>query len=189
MTVTLERPQRRPAPVRWIWRAAVWATLVVAVMVVGVAVVIPRLGAATPYTVLTGSMVPSYPPGTLVVVKPTDPEQISVGDVVTYQLDSGLPDVVTHRVVGVGTSMSNPGERVFRTQGDANSIPDQEQVREVQIKGRLWYAVPYLGRVNVWSTADRRQVATAIVVGSLLVYALWMFGAGIKDRRRKDGAA
>jgi signal peptidase len=37
---------------------------------IGIAVLVPRLGGATPYVVLTGSMEPRMPPGTLVVVKP-----------------------------------------------------------------------------------------------------------------------
>ena len=41
--------------------------------VLALTIVIPRLTGSTPYTVLTGSMVPTYPPGTLIVVKPEDP--------------------------------------------------------------------------------------------------------------------
>ncbi len=65
----------------------------------------PRLGGATPYTVLTSSMEPEYPPGTLVVVRPVPIEEIGIGDVITYQLESGEPTVVTHRVVGLSTTL------------------------------------------------------------------------------------
>jgi signal peptidase len=50
--------------------------LVLAVMVVA----LPMLTKSTPFTVLTSSMTPSYPAGTLVIVKPTDPQQIRIGD-------------------------------------------------------------------------------------------------------------
>ncbi len=70
--------------------------------VIAVAVVVPRLAGARPYVVLTGSMRPGMPPGTLVVVRPVDPRSIGVGDVITYQVASGEPDVVTHRVVAQG---------------------------------------------------------------------------------------
>ena len=40
------------------------AVLVAAAAVLAVAVLVPRLAGATPYTVLTDSMRPAYPPGT-----------------------------------------------------------------------------------------------------------------------------
>src|SRR5690348_1134464 len=86
------------------------------VLVLALVVVIPRVGGGTAYTVLTGSMRPTMPPGTLVVVRPVKPEQIAVGDVVTYQIESGDPTVATHRVVAVGIDMK--GEYRFTMKGD-----------------------------------------------------------------------
>jgi signal peptidase len=74
-----------------------------------VGVVAPLVLGATPYTVLTGSMRPTYPPGTMVVVRPVDVERVAPGDVVTYQLASGRPEVVTHRVVAVGVGPTTGG--------------------------------------------------------------------------------
>ncbi|RYJ02767.1 MAG: signal peptidase I, partial [Actinomycetales bacterium] len=68
---------------------AVWVLLLGFVAMLVVSVLVPRLAGATPYTVLTGSMRPTMPPGTLVVAKPVDPEALEVGDVVTVQLRSG----------------------------------------------------------------------------------------------------
>ena len=86
----------------WTWRVLGWVVTLAAVAAIALAVVVPRLGGATPYTVLTGSMRPGMPPGTLVVVRPIEPDQIATGMVVTYQLRSGDPTVVTHRVLSQG---------------------------------------------------------------------------------------
>ena len=147
-----------------------------------VAVVVPRLGGATPYVIETGSMRPGMPPGTLVVVRPVAVSRISVGAVITYQLRSGEPVVVTHRVVGTGVDAT--GHRLFRTQGDANNAPDTAWVRPVQIRGERWYAVPFLGRVTTLVTARERSVLTAGLVVFLLGYAAVMVGADLRDRRR-----
>ncbi len=55
------------------------------------------------------------------VVRPVDPESIQTGDAITYQLESGKPAVVTHRVVSQG--FDGNGEVVLRTKGDANEDP------------------------------------------------------------------
>ena len=160
-----------------------WLAILGSVAVLASAVVVPRLGGATPYTVLTGSMAPGLPPGTLVVSRPADPRTIGIGDVVTYQLVSGRPEVVTHRVIGV--SSDSEGSPLFRTQGDANTVPDQKWVRPEQVRGTLWYSLPYLGRLNTLISGDQRQLALQLVAGALGAYSLLMLTAGVRDRRRR----
>lgn len=173
----------------WLGQVAAWSFVIAVAGVLTVTVVVPRVAGATPYTVLTSSMEPGMPPGTLVVVEPIDPAQLGVGDVVTYQLESGEPAVVTHRVVAVETAIN--GERTLITQGDANDRADPEPVRPVQLKGRRWYALPYLGRVNTLLTSSQRQTAVYGVAGLLLAYAGLMFTASIRERRRtgREGRA
>lgn len=170
----------------WIRQVVAWLVIIGVVVVLAAAVVVPRLAGATPYTVLTGSMRPAHPPGTLVVVRPVDPEDLAVGDIVTYQLESGEATVVTHRIVGIGNQLD--GDLVLTTQGDANDVPDKEPVKPVQVRGRLWYAVPYLGHVNNALTGRQRQVAVLIVSTGLVGYAAFMFVGALRDRRRSRRA-
>lgn len=169
--------------ISWVGRVAAWLVILSVAVVLAVAVLIPRLAGATPYTILTGSMRPGFPPGTLVVIKPASVSDIGTGDVITYQLRSGEPTVVTHRVTVVGQNLR--GEKQFTTQGDANNIADAEQVMPVQIKGKLWYSVPYLGYVNDAVTGKERRITTIIVVSGLLLYASFMFSGSLRDRMRK----
>lgn len=155
-------------------------------LVLVVSVLIPRVAGATPYTILTGSMAPGMAPGTLVVVKPVDASDIAVGSVITYQLKSGERTVVTHRVVGIG--FDGHGDRVFRTQGDANAVPDAEPVMPVQIKGERWYAVPRVGFVSNALSAAQRQTAVVVVAFGLLVYAAGMFTVAARNRGRKESS-
>jgi signal peptidase len=144
---------------------------------------IPRATGATPYAVLTGSMRPGLPPGSLVVVQPTEAKDIGVGDVITYQLESGKPTVVTHRVVAVAPM--EDGTTMFQTQGDANDIVDERWVAEVQIKGVEWYSLPYLGHLHTLLTGKERQMIVYGVAVLLLGYAGAMFAGSLRDRRRR----
>lgn len=157
------------------------------VLVLAVVVVIPKLGGATAYTVLTGSMRPSMPPGTLVVVKPVKPEQIAVGDVVTYQIRSGDPTVATHRVVAVGISLK--GEYRFTMKGDANSADDPATVLPEQIRGKVWYSIRYLAWPTLKVGGHVRQIVVFGAVAVLLGYALMSFAGAARDRRRSHQAS
>ncbi len=166
--------------VSWLLTGAVTALVLAAVIV-------PRLGGATPYTVLTGSMTPAYPPGSLVVVRPVEPTEVRIGDVVTYQLRSGEPAVATHRVVGVGWSAE--GERLLTTQGDANPVPDAEPVRVVQLRGEVWYSLPWIGHLNVLLTPGQHERLVQLAALLLFLYAGGVLWRGRRSRPRGTRAA
>jgi len=165
-----------------------WLVIVVAIVVIVVGVAVPRLAGGQAFTILTGSMRPGMPPGSLVVVRPVDPADLRIGDVVTFQLRSGQPEVATHRIVGMGSTMT--GERVFTTRGDANDANDVAPVRAVQIRGKRWYAVPYLGYLNSYLDGEQRAIGRLVGAGLLGGYAAVMFLGSIRDKRRqrREGA-
>lgn len=163
-------------------RVLAWAVILGSVAIILAAVLVPRVAGATPYTIITSSMEPSLPPGTLVIVKPVDPSEIRVGDVITVQLESGEDTVVTHRVSGIAQQLD--GDVLFETKGDANDAPDTELRLPVQVRGEVWYSLPYLGYVSTALTGGERQwIITAIAIG-LIVYALWMFWGAARERRQ-----
>lgn len=189
MTAVQERPAdvvgeetERTGVWWWIRTVTSWLLLFVAVAVLAALVVVPRLAGATPYTVLTGSMEPTLSPGTLIVVKDVPPTELRAGDVITFQIESDNPAVNTHRITQVVYDAQ--GTPRFQTQGDANNAPDRDLLVPEQIRGSLWYSVPYLGHVNSALTGDLRGVLVTVAVGGLGVYALWMFGSSIADSRR-----
>jgi signal peptidase len=147
-------------------------------------IVVPAATGSTPYTILTTSMEPTYPPGTLIVVKPTDPQRINVGDVVTYQVTSNEPEVITHRVIQIVHSSDPDAELRFVTKGDNNGAADGE-IRAVQIRGVVWYAVPWIGYINNLVNGDARAVVIPLVATALFLYAGWMIVSSSIQRRRR----
>ncbi|WP_027503339.1 signal peptidase I [Rhodococcus sp. UNC363MFTsu5.1] len=168
----------------WVKSIVSWLLLLVLVAILALTIVIPRLTGSTPYTVLTGSMVPTYPPGTLIVVKPQDPAALTAGDAITFQKESGNPEVVTHRIIMV--RQNSQGEITYVTQGDANPSPDTNPVVPEQVRGKVWYSVPYMGYVNSVITGQQRAMMITIVVGGLFCYAGYMFVGAFRDRKNKS---
>lgn len=148
------------------------------VLVVGLAVVtviIPRATGATTLTVLTGSMRPKLPEGTLLIVKSRPLSEIHIGSVITYEPNPSDPHtVISHRVVAITTGTD--GSYTFTTKGDANNAVDAP-VTGKQVVAVLWYSVPWMG----WIANGRSWVVIVIAV-LLLVYAAYTLFEG---RRRK----
>lgn len=176
-------PRRRRVP-RWLRAVGtvfIWVVIVLSLTAITALVLVPRLAGATPYTILTGSMEPDMPPGTIVIVKPLPFEQIRQGDVVTYQLESGKPMVVTHRVVGIDVV---DGETRLVTQGDANDAPDALSVREVQVKGVVWYHVPMIGYATSLVDDVSKGIAVRVIGAALLAYAAFLALSALAKRKK-----
>lgn len=167
-----------------------FVVLMVAVFAALVLIVVPRVTGSQSYTVLTNSMAPNFPPGTFLVVKPVDFAELKYGDVVTFQMYSGRPDVETHRIVGFAATQE--GEKTLITKGDNNGVNDAEPVRELQVKGKLFYAVPYVGyAANALGNADRNLWVTFGAAG-LIGYGALLMVKGARDRgrlKKADGEA
>lgn len=165
-------------------RVLAWVVILAATVALCAAVLVPRVAGATPYAVLTGSMRPDLPPGELVVVRPVAEKDLAIGAVVTYQLVSGEPAVVTHRVVAVG--YDGRGDLRLRTQGDANEVPDAAWVRPEQVRGELWYSVPLLGYAQTWLSGQEHERLVELTAAGLIGYAAWMFVGAAYARRRVE---
>ncbi|WP_232466118.1 signal peptidase I [Diaminobutyricimonas sp. LJ205] len=146
-------------------------------------IVVPAATGSVPLTVLTSSMEPTLPPGTLIVVQPVDTADIRIGDAITYQIESGKPEVVTHRVISI--TSSSDGGTTFVTQGDNNDAPDARPVVPDQVQGRVWYSVPWLGYVNNAVNGENRAWIVPVIAGGLFLYAGYMVASAVVDAAKK----
>lgn len=147
-------------------------------------VVVPHLVGGTALTVLTNSMAPRFPPGTLIVIKPTPIDEISIGSVLTYQIESGKPAVISHRVIE--RRITENGDVTFITKGDNNTDADPNPVTAIQVKGTLWFAIPGLGWVNNAVNGEARGIIVPIVAGLLFAYGAWTLVSSVRERRKRN---
>ena len=115
------------------------STIILVVLLAAAAVIlVPMLLGNKEMAVLSGSMEPTIPVGSLVYVKPIEASKLEVGDVCTYYLSDG-ETFVTHRVISI-----DPDAQTLVTQGDANEDPDGD-LPFSQVYGRADFHLPYLG--------------------------------------------
>jgi signal peptidase len=164
----------------WAIRLVLFAVLGGVAFAVAVLVVIPRATHGVALNVLTGSMTPGIPVGSVVIDRPVDPGTLKVGDVATYQKAPGKPEFITHRVVKIDAS-KNPV--LFTFKGDANRGEDVKPVPATAIRGKVWFHVPYLGALRDTLHTGGGMAAVAMLV--LVGYALVQVGGALRDRRPK----
>lgn len=155
---------------------------IIVVLIACAAIVYPRIIGGVPLTVLSGSMVPTFNPGDLVITKPVDAKDLKRGDIITFQPKSDDPTLITHRVVSIGTTLA--GKEVLVTKGDANNAQDPSIAPE-QVKGQYVYRIPYLGFVANAVPANLKGFAIQIIGGAVLLYVLYQIVAGAFSKKSK----
>lgn len=113
--------------------------------------------------ILTGSMTPTMPVNTVVVVKKIPIDQVELGDVITFKMGDSN---VTHRVVEINNSGRNT---VLYTQGDAaQNQGSRETVTEDNFVGVVVFHIPYLG-VLLNLIKDNIIIITVCIVLALFI--------------------
>ena len=124
-----------------------------------------------PVVVLSGSMEPTYPVGSVIYYKSATFDEINVGDPITFQ-NSGV--FVTHRVVEKDATA-----HAFVTQGDANGSRDPGMVSYQNIAGKASrICIPFAGYlINI----GKQPMFIVIMAGIILLDII----LGTSDKKKK----
>ncbi len=155
--------------VRKIWNI-VTSVLVVMFVILAILLAGVRLIGLQAFTVLSGSMEPTYHVGALIYVKKVDPSEIQVGDAITFLLSEDT--VATHRVVEIVPDEEDPSVLRFRTKGDANNAVDGSLVHCGNVIGVPVFTIPYLGYVANYVQKPPGLYVTISVCAVLLFLAI-----------------
>lgn len=101
------------------------------------------------YTIVSPSMTPNINVYDVVVdVRVDNPEDIKVGDVISFISTSLLTPGknITHRVVAI--TEDSDGNICYKTKGDYNQVEDDSCAKFSNILGKVAFRIPQLGRVQ-----------------------------------------
>lgn len=121
-------------------------------------------------SVVTGSMAPTIPQGSLAIINPSvKGEQIQTGDVVAFNIGQQEGHLCLHRAITVN---SEGGDIV--TQGDANTSADLQPVRFSSVRGKVIASFPYLGYALVWANSNWIYIVMMGSASVLMVIACFL---------------
>ena len=164
-----------------VWGSRLSALAVSIIVLIAVALVGMRLSGFRTFTVMSGSMEPEFPVGSLIYVKPVDYSSLNVGDVISY-VANDEKTVVTHRIVEIEIDEEDSTVWRFRTKGDTNTSADAGLVHYKNVLGTPSIVVPFIGYV-AHNIQQPPGIYIALVVGTLLL--AWTFLPGTLEERRR----
>lgn len=170
----LPKRPRRGAGIIPVFCNILGTLILIAVIGSSLAVTVPRLMGYGIYNVVSPSMEPEIPVGSVIYVKEAEAEEIEPGEVIAF---NGSNFTVVHRVVENRTV-----EGTFTTKGDANEKEDVNAVEYSALIGRVTAHFPVLGGLMeiYCSTVGKAYALCFAACGAMLN----ILAGRLRDRRR-----
>ena len=116
------------------------------------------------YTVISGSMEPAIPTGSLVYVRYEEPGTIVKDDVIAFYSNNADGSIITHRVISNSQAMGQ-----FITKGDANEEKDMNPIPYSNYIGKVKLSVPVVGGIAQTVTGTAGKIAAASLIGLAVI--------------------
>lgn len=147
---------------------AIGEVILAVVLLCCIPLTLPRLSGYEIYEVISGSMEPAIPTGSLVYVEYMEPEEVEPGDVIAFYSEKESGSIIIHRAV---QNRVVSGE--FITKGDANEKEDLSPVEYDRYIGSVSLHIPYLGALlgRVITVPGRIAAVCAVAAAGLMIAA------------------
>lgn len=119
-----------------------------------------------PVVVVSGSMEPEIPVGSLVFIDQRD-QSVDPGDVIAYRIGDTMDTIIVHRVV----DQNNDG--MYITKGDSNDTADPASVTKQQIVGKEIFCVPKAGKFRFICSKAGLLIIGAVAIGYFIFGMIW----------------
>lgn len=139
------------------------------------------IGGIRIFNVASGSMYPEYEIGDIIIINETTPDEINIGDNITYLGETGNFDkiIVTHKVI---EKREENGEHYFITKGVSNDLADPE-ITFSQVYGKVIYKTVILSYI---SKLMSNAVAYFVIFTIISLYASFQIVKMIFDEKNDD---
>lgn len=162
---------------------ALTTIIVVMVVILAIPLVGIRIVGIDILTVLSPSMEPKYPTGSLIYLVDVDPAKLEVDDVITYRISEKT--TATHRIKEIIPDEDDPSIVRFRTKGDNNDDYDGSLVEFEQVEGKVIFCIPLLGHLAMYI---QRPPGLYVAIGTALaiIFFVMVVDTVTDDKKSKN---
>lgn len=150
--------------------------LIIVLLIVAIILVGPTLVGGKTLAVLSGSMEPEIPVGSIVIVMDEEASNLQFGDIATYRMNGDT--MVTHRVLE-----NNIEEKYLIFKGDANDVPDANPILYSDVEGKVLFHLPLLGYLSIYI---RTPLGVTAGCGVIFLFIVLAFLPDVFEKEKKE---
>lgn len=138
--------------------------LIMVLLFLAVILIVPKFLGCETLAVISGSMHPKIPVGSIVIVREEDPAELGIGDIATYRMNDHT--FVTHRVLE-----NHVDTQYIIFKGDANEAADANPIAYADVEGKVLFHFPMIGYLSIYMKTPLGIAAVCGIVFVLLLLA------------------
>lgn len=142
-------------------------------------IALPMLGGLEYRAIISGSMEPDIPVGSLVIIAKIKDAKVEIGDVITFA--AAGDKTVTHKVVGYDLSKD-----AVITHGIANADGVNEITPYKNIIGKVVFTIPWIGKAFLFVSSSRGKVITITAIAALYILSVIFENLGPQKEGKED---
>ena len=155
--------------------SALGTALLILLIVICLPLTVPKAFHYHVYTVISGSMEPAIPTGSLVYIKEMEPKDVQVDDVIAFYGTKDAASIVVENRVLMGE---------FITKGDANATKDMNPAPYDNFIGKVAYSIPKVGGIALVLTGVYGKIlAGGAILGAVILHGI---ASVINSKREKE---
>ena len=137
-----------------------------AVAIIAASFSVPKIFGINPYVILSGSMEPGIPTGSVVYIDTHD-KDVHEGDIIAFQAGAGKGAMVTHRAVKINA------DGTITTKGDNNEVEDLAPLSPEYVVGKYKFHIPKLGAImNELDSKKKIIIAAFLILANIAMFGL-----------------
>lgn len=149
--------------------------LTFAVAIIAASFSVPKFFGIVPYVILSGSMEPGIPTGSVVYIDTHD-KDVHEGDIIAFQSGAGKGAMVTHRAVKIND------DGTITTKGDNNEVEDLAPLSPEYVVGKYTFHIPKLGAImNELDNKKKIVIAAFLILANIAMFGLEVLFAYDED--------
>ncbi|WP_416326573.1 signal peptidase I [[Eubacterium] hominis] len=149
--------------------------IIVCLLIIASALLLPGLFGYQSFAVISGSMEPGIPVGSIVYAKEVPFDDLKTGDIISFTVSGNTK--VTHRIQGIDKEHQS-----FTTKGDANNVEDGDPVSYQNVIGKVALSIPFLGYLSVYI---KTPIGIAVACGVVFVLLILNFLPEVVEKDKK----
>ena len=152
--------------------------IVIMVIFMCIPFVVPKVIGVNVYEVVTSSMAPELPVGSVVYVQTCKADEVKVGDIISFYVGTDEENIISHRVVEI--NVDEQGTFFFTTKGDANSDIDSVPIDIKHLVGKVKFKINNVSwLVRLFDTST----GIIILIGLILISLCLIFASDLIKKK------
>ena len=112
----------------------------------------------------------------IIIVKNYEEKDLEVNDIITFKQKN---KIISHRILNIENKNN---KKIFHTKGDNNELPDDFDIEEKDIYGKMLFKIPKIGGFIEYIQNEKGLIKSIVII--VIIFILFNMNENKKNKRK-----